>query len=131
MFSFVIYEINIFFLAPRIKPTIANVFWNKMTAYDVYNLARALHSLYYLTTTWHGIRVKLINIQMCVDANSNSFTPGQVVFDKHKNLTKVQCCDGNWISVEKIGVSNKKPMDAKDFNNGYINKHALDKRLFC
>lgn len=101
-----------------------------MTATQIYDLSRALYGLYYLTAFWNNVPVKLINIKKYVNYNKSVTVQGRVIFNSEQNLLNIQCKDGNWISVEKIGVLNKKPMSAKDFSNGYIKKQTIDNRIF-
>lgn len=101
-----------------------------MSAEEIYNLSRALCGIYHLTTKWEQTTVKLINVKRCMINKIEPIVPGKVIFNRNENVLNVQCRDGCWISVEKIGIYNKKPMSAKDFNNGYIQKLKIANVIF-
>lgn len=63
-------------------------------------------------------------------APESDIVPGRVVYDRATKQLLVQCKDGLWISCDKVGVLKKKVMTATDFNNGYLKKEVVDKRLF-
>lgn len=96
---------------------------------DIYNLSRALHDLYPLCTKWGDLILKLYNIKLCNTEKINCIQPGVMRYDKIVKLLKVQCCDGNWISVANAAVPNKRMMSASDFNNGFLKKVEQDKRI--
>lgn len=51
-------------LAPKVNSTMASIYWNKMSALQVYNLHRALQHIYPLTTRWHNCSAKLHHISL-------------------------------------------------------------------
>lgn len=114
----------------------AKVDWLQMTVRQVYALARALHTLYPLATSWNNLSIKLYDIslvtseeQKFIDTRQQDLPPGSVEYSKQFHRIYIKCADG-WISCAKIGLPAKKPMNANDFNNGYVKKEAVDNRLF-
>ncbi|KAI4459060.1 methionyl-trna formyltransferase [Holotrichia oblita] len=91
-------------LAPKVTIAFGHLNWNIMTATNIYNLSRALHDLYPLCTKWGDLIVKLYNVKLSSMEETNSIRPGAMHYDKGVKLLKVQCCDGNWISVANVGV---------------------------
>lgn len=101
-----------------------------MPARNVYNLYRALVGLYPLSTTWNGMVVKLYDVRLSFMEGFSAEAPGSVHYDKNDKMLKVKCSDGNWIGVKSIGVPNKRAMTSSDFNNGYLKKADVNKRIF-
>lgn len=118
-------------LAPKVTIAFSHINWNTMTAIQIYNLSRALHDLFPLRTKWGDIVLKLYNIKLCTTENTNnkSIQPGMMYYDKITKFLKIQCCDGNWISVATVGIPNKRMMSASDFNNGFLKKAEQEKRI--
>ncbi|XP_054288759.1 methionyl-tRNA formyltransferase, mitochondrial [Macrosteles quadrilineatus] len=50
--------------APRVTMKLSVVDWTKLTAKQVYDLHRAITHLYALTTNWHGVQVRLLDIKL-------------------------------------------------------------------
>lgn len=102
-----------------------------MSSTQVYNLDRALKTLYPLQTSWNGVTVKLLDVVKTEGSSvSDGYTPGFVMFDKVNKVLKVLCADRKWICVKNVRVVGKPVMSAVDFNNGYINKLSKDRRYF-
>lgn len=101
-----------------------------MPAKNIYNLSRALLGLYPLFTKWNELTLKLYDVQLCNDHDFSFGRAGSVHFNRSNQLIKVQCADGNWIGVKNIGVANKRTMSSSDFNNGYLKKVEIDRRVF-
>lgn len=119
------------FAAPRIKPEFGRVHWEKMDSVKVYNLSRALKTLYPLQTSWNGVTVKLLDVCKLEESSTDdNCEPGFVVFDKVKKILKVLCADRKWICVKSVRVAGKSVMSAADFNNGYVNKESISRRSF-
>lgn len=96
--------------------------WNITDSNSVYNKYRALSGLWPLTTTWHGIPVKLIKVCKYHMPNVEcQLKPGQLVYDKRKNKLSVKCGGkGGYVLIEKIKMSGHKTMSGKDFFNGFL-----------
>lgn len=103
-----------------------------MSSKQIYNLSRALYNLYPLVTTWKNWLIKLYDISLTVHNNKieENIGAGAFKFSKMDNKLLIKCCDGHWISCNKIGLPTKKPMLAKDFNNGYLKKEIIENKLF-
>jgi methionyl-tRNA formyltransferase len=125
--------------APRVTSSLAVINWQNMEAIKVYNLHRALTGKYSLTTTWHGLPIKLLEPSLQIGTcgqeqpTSNSCLlnmPGCVDLDQTGSFLRVFCADNQWIGFRAIGVSGKKPMSPRDFYNGYISKRNVTDRTF-
>lgn len=124
--------ISYLIIAPRITSSFAHVNWEHMSARRIYNLGRALTSVYPLFTTWNMEPVKLFDVGLCEEVNNITVLgmPGFVVYDRLDLLIKVRCADGQWVSVKNVAMHNKRPISARDFNNGYIKKQKMEHRVF-
>lgn len=115
----------------------AHIDWHSQTARYICNLYRALYSFKWLTTDWHGRRVKIKEIDLqseenveC-ESNVSILSPGRVEYDKSKTCLRVYCCDGSFIRVRRLGLEGKKSeMSAADFNNGFLKKVDRAQRYF-
>ncbi|PSN58275.1 hypothetical protein C0J52_00118 [Blattella germanica] len=125
--------------APRIESSLAQVAWNEMTAIQVFNLHRALVSLYPLATTWHGLPIKLLEPVLldrtlaASERSSNSWLlnlPGCVELDRAGRVLRVLCADSTWIGFRNIRIQGRKPMTAHDFYNGFISKRSATEWIF-
>lgn len=106
-------------------------------AHKICALGRALYGLYPLTCFWNSIPVKLYDICLSpltledsLDEKNVIDRPGFAFYNKNTNDIYVRCVDGMYLAFKRIGILGKKPMKAKDFNNGYLRKEILNKRLF-
>ncbi|KAJ8922037.1 hypothetical protein NQ315_008677 [Exocentrus adspersus] len=122
-------------LAPKVTSEFAVIHWESMTSREVYNRERALTSLFPLTTSWHGIPVKLIGVtdfsEIGVsDVDGALLKPGFVKYDRERKVLMVVCANRTWVGVGKVGVYGRKAMRAVDFDNGYIKKVAVHNRYF-
>lgn len=115
--------------APRISPNIATIAWDKLSAKQVFDLSRALDSVYLLTSKWMQHLVKLSDITIDNQHALEGSKPGFASFDKNNNVIKICCADNKCINVGKI-IINKKTISAKDFNNGYFKKEKDIERFF-
>jgi len=125
--------------APRVTSSLAVVNWQEMEAVKVYNLHRALTGMYALTTTWHGLTIKLLEPSLQIGTceqdhwtnNSRVLNaPGCVKLDHTGSFLCVLCADNQWIGFRAISVPCKKPMSPHDFYNGYISKRSVTERTF-
>lgn len=106
-----------------------------MTGRHIFNLYRALYSFKNLKTTWHGQKVKIIEVQMCdssVDAatHSSASIPGSITYIRSKNSLQVHCADESSVEILKLQLEGRKVFTARDFNNGYLKKAATNDRYF-
>ncbi|GJQ86677.1 hypothetical protein Trydic_g7857 [Trypoxylus dichotomus] len=117
-------------LAPKVTSSFGIIDWSSISARRIYNLSRALFGLYPLITKWNDLNIKLYDIKLCSPEKTTCIQPGFVHYDRDSRLLKIQCLNSNWISVGSVGVSNKRKMSASDFNNGYLSKVDISKRIF-
>jgi methionyl-tRNA formyltransferase len=120
--------------APRVTSSLAAIKWQDIEAREVYNLHRALTGLYSLTTTWHGLPIKLLEPSLetgtCKQEQQTRNSgllkrPGRVEFDHKGYFLHVLCADSKWVSFRAIVVPGKKPMSPQDFYNGYMSKRSV------
>ncbi|KAJ9579551.1 hypothetical protein L9F63_004810, partial [Diploptera punctata] len=125
--------------APRVKPSLAHVDWENMSSIQVFNLYRALVGLYPLSTTWHGMHIKLLEpvlLDKTLDISertSNSWllsSPGCVELDRSGRILRVLCADNKWIGFQVVRIQGRKPMSAQDFHNGFISKRSATEWIF-
>jgi methionyl-tRNA formyltransferase len=125
--------------APRVTSSLAVIKWQNMEAVKVYNLHRALTEIYSLSTTWHGVPIKLLEPTLesgtCKQEKQtrNSWLlnrPGCVQLDRKGRFLRVLCADNQWISFRAIVVPGKKPMSPQDFYNGYMSKRSSTEWTF-
>ncbi|XP_017780867.1 PREDICTED: methionyl-tRNA formyltransferase, mitochondrial isoform X2 [Nicrophorus vespilloides] len=112
--------------APKISSSMANVDFRRKTCKEIYDLGRALTGVFPLLVHFQDKPVKLHNVS-CYERCEHSEVPGTIAFDRSKKIVKVFCTDG-FVAVDKLGVLNKKVMNASEFNNGYLKK--TDVRIF-
>lgn len=112
----------------------ATVNFSSLSSNEIIALSRALYNLYPITSNWNNVPIKLLDIDfnpVLADINKNAIvSPGFVKYDKKLQRLLIYCSDNKCISVKNVGLSGKKPMTAKDFNNGYIKKVNLQQRFF-
>lgn len=125
--------------APRINPSLANVDWQNMTSVQIFNLHRALVGLHQLSTSWHGLAIKLFEpvlLDKMLDPSertSNSWllnSPGCVELDRSGHILRVLCADNKWIGFQMVRIQGRKPMTARDFYNGFISKRSATEWMF-
>lgn len=109
--------------------------FEKMTARKIYATARSLYGLFPLQTKWKSNVVKLYDVNLVNNTNDNlilrtNVVPGLVIYDKKNEQILVCCAEHTFISVRRIGIVGKKPMTAKEFNNGYVKKEIIENRMF-
>lgn len=111
--------------------------WHKQTSQYICNLYRALYSFKWLTTDWHRRRVKIKEIDLKSNENTEYesnviMSPGRIEYDKLNKCLRVYCCDGSFIRVKKLGLegSKKSEMSALGFNNGFLKKVDRSQRYF-
>ncbi|KAJ8869451.1 hypothetical protein PR048_028441 [Dryococelus australis] len=110
----------------------AVVRWQEMTSAQVYNLHRALSSVYPLTTTWHGLPVRLYCATPAMSSapGGERCRPGCVQYLRSAAALRVLCADQRWVHFVSVGVPNKKPLSATEFYNGYLSKKKESERIF-
>ena len=125
--------------APRINSSLANVDWQKMSSIQVFNLHRALVGLYSLSTSWHGLSIKLLEPVLLDDKlsvserTSNSWllnSPGCIELDHSERILRVLCADNKWIGFKMVKIQGRKSMTAQDFYNGFISKRSATEWMF-
>lgn len=111
----------------------------------MYNQFRALNHIFPLTTTWFGVPIKLLHVELDYISGlnpenitnmkklkiENKALPGLVEYSSQRNVLRIQCNDCNWVCVNKVLVSGKKTMTASQFFNGFLSKikNSLDRRF--
>lgn len=111
----------------------------------MYNQFRALNHIFSLTTTWFGIPIKLLHVELDYISGlnpenvanmkklkiENKAIPGLVEYSSQRNVLRIQCNDRNWICVNRVLVSGKKKMSASQFFNGFLSKieNSLNRRF--
>lgn len=110
--------------------------FTEMSAQKICALGRALYGLYPLTCAWNNVPIKLYDISLSpisldnIVIKKDLVRPGFVFYDKNAEQLCVLCADSKYVSFKRIGILGKKPMTAKDFNNGYLKKEVILQRLF-
>ncbi|XP_017755720.1 PREDICTED: methionyl-tRNA formyltransferase, mitochondrial [Eufriesea mexicana] len=93
--------------APKVSLKISLINWNEMSASNVYNLHRALLSLYPLSTSFQNVKIKLLDIQKIetnwIVRNFEGEKPGTAIYDKKYSALVIKCKEG-FVSVKKIIV---------------------------
>lgn len=116
------------FLAPKLTDSIGVVDWHKMSSIHIRNLYRALYSTKWITTHWHGKRIKIRGIDLTPTAGTgfrllnDLKRPGGLVYDRIKKCIHVCCADGQFIRINSLQVDGRQPINAVDFNSGYMKK---------
>lgn len=118
--------------APRVTSSLAAIKWQDMEAMQIYNLHRALTGIYSLTTTWHGLPIKLLEPSLEIGTCKQELLnrPGYVELDHKSRVLRVLCADNKWIGFRAIVVPGKKPMSPQDFYNGYMSKRNVNEWTF-
>lgn len=110
--------------------------WETMSSTEICNLDRAICGVLVPTCFWKNTRVKLFQIKEFVGVKilENTFdhvlSPGHVMYDKLSKTLRILCASKTFISVGKVGVLGKKPMNATDFYNGFISKQSMNEWYF-
>lgn len=126
---------KLYFLAPKLTSEFSKVNWQKMSATQIYNLARALTGILEPTCFWKNTPVKLYemyksNDEAYTNKIADEFQPGYVEYHKPSTTLIILCSNKSCIGVGKIGVYGKKVMSASDFYNGYLSKVPSKERYF-
>lgn len=101
-----------------------------MTATQVYNLYRALYSLYPLTTTFRGKPMKLFNAFLIKNQKPEYEKKpiGSLEYCKKTDAIRILCKDNKYIYFKSLRILGKREITALDFYNGYIKNVSLDRR---
>lgn len=100
-----------------------------MTAVEVYNLFRAIYSLYPLTTTFKNKQMKLFDAFIQDDKVDHSDKPvGTLEYSEEANAVRILCKDRRYIYFKSLRIVGKRQISALDFYNGYIKNVPVDKR---
>lgn len=132
-------------LARKITESTAKVNWSRQSAEEVYNQFRALSYIFPLTTSWFGIPIKLLHVELDdIDelnpenranienlGTKTAIYPGLVEYSRRRCLLRIQCSDGQWVCVNTVLVSGKKTLSASQFYNGFLSKvpNSLERRF--
>lgn len=123
--------------APKLAESIGVVDWHTMSSIHIRNLYRALFSAKWITTQWHGKRVRIREIDITstpVDTGYRLLNemkrPGGLVYDRLKKCIHVCCADGLFIRIKRLQVDNRAPINAPDFYGGYMKKVDACDRYF-
>ncbi|KAJ3093180.1 hypothetical protein HK102_003588 [Quaeritorhiza haematococci] len=110
--------------ARKIDKTMAQIFWDAMTADQVYRLHRALGYKVPVYTHFRKRRTQLMALEEPLKPDDIPFSapadvgPGTLYFDKQRQSLFVRCKD-TWIGCRRIKMETKKEVDVIDFVNGY------------
>lgn len=106
--------------------------WNTMDSNLIYNKYRALYGLWPLTTTWHGVPMKLIDICKYNRPNLKyELKPGRLMYDKQRHKLFVKCGGkGGYVLINKLKIPDHKKMSGKDFFNGFMYKKSENEWKF-
>lgn len=100
-----------------------------MSAIEIYNLYRALHGIYSLTTKFREKPMKLFDAFIDSDLQSDlSLTPGTLQYCDKTNSIKVLCKDRKHVNFKSMRIVGKKVITALDFYNGYVKNMPIEKR---
>jgi len=115
--------------APKLKKTIADVDWNKLTKKEIYRIYRAVGNQFPLRVEWKGKPLALTSLApestATPDFQSSDAVPGDVVYHPPSKLLYAQSRDGEWVGVSHLGFPTKKVLNAAGFANGYgVRKHG-------
>nr|CAG4651257.1 EOG090X0BM2 [Simocephalus serrulatus] len=122
-------------LAPKIDAqSLSRIDWRSMNASQIYNRWRALRHLFKLQTIFHGVNVKLNNVEppttkppaTCQDV---PLTPGRIVLDRQRNLLFVGCSE-DWVAISQVTLHRRPVMSALDFFNGYLQRRSVAQHYF-
>lgn len=115
--------------AKKINKAMSEVRWTDMSAIEVYNLHRALHGIYPLTTKFRDKLTKLFDAFIDSDLQSDiDLTPGTIQYCNKTHSIKVLCKDRKYVNFKSIRIVGKREITALDFFNGYIKNMSLEKR---
>ncbi|XP_014245621.1 methionyl-tRNA formyltransferase, mitochondrial isoform X2 [Cimex lectularius] len=142
--------------APKINASMSEVDWSKLSALEVYNLHRALSSIFPLKTHWHGQSVKLISLELDkelkkIDNEMRSSSQSALSFlndgfEGVPKTTKIKKSDTNAGNLEFCKITKiikvkccdgnnvivrtirvgKKTISAVDFFNGFMSKKSKE-----
>ena len=127
--------INCFYFsqsAPKIDIQLSHIDWASMSAAQIYNRWRAVRHLFKLQTTFHGINVKLNDVEPPTTKLANVDVvgqPGRIVVDRQRNLLFVRCQE-NWVAIRHVTLHRRPVMSALDFFNGYLQKKTVAQHYF-
>lgn len=106
-----------------------------MTAKEVFNLYRSIHTFKNMHTTFHNEPVKIVEVSKIEknhqDVNLTHYQPpGHLIFCKKSKKLFVKCADNEIIEIKQLMIGKKKAMSATDFNNGFLKKCSDDEKCF-
>jgi methionyl-tRNA formyltransferase len=115
------------------KPTkdLSFVNWNTQSALELNRIHRAIGIRYPLTTTFRGLKIHLIDIsvpQYPPLLNSSSSSTGSFIVQESQDSKKklfIKAKKG-WLECSKLKFSGKRPIEIKDFVNGYLPDSSRD-----
>lgn len=135
MFQSRLSRINCFYShqpAPKIDVQLSHIDWTSVSATQVYNRWRGVRHLFKLQTTFHGMNVKLNDVDPPSTKPPNvdlAGQPGRIIVDRQRNLLFVRC-EKDWVAIRHVTLHRRPVMSALDFFNGYLQKRPVDQHYF-
>lgn len=99
-----------------------------MNAVQVYNLYRAIHGLYSLTTKLREKQMKLFDAFLKSEEAARDKSPGTLEYNEYTNSIRIVCKDRRYIYFKAVRIVGKRKISALDFYNGYIKNVPVEKR---
>lgn len=120
--------------APKVVADLTRIDWTIMSAKSIFNLYRGLYSYKYVTCSFSGHLVKLINVDYddegtIAAAAKDCDSPGYFHFSKSEKCLIVNCTTG-FIKIHSIQVEGKRIMTSLEFLNGFVKKKSKDQHYF-
>ncbi|RKP13910.1 formyl transferase [Piptocephalis cylindrospora] len=107
-------------LAPKVTKEMSEARWGEQTALDITRAHRALGYRTPIFSTFRGLRIQLLDMDMDEGQNQTPYTPGTVYWDSDKmDRVKIQCAQGTSIQVRKVRLEGKKDVQVRQWVQGY------------
>lgn len=109
--------------ARRLTKEAGYINWTHNNWLNIRRKWNALSSRFGVRTSWEGQKVKLIKMSkefLSLTAEEKSSTvPGEVKFDRGREMLFIRCQDG-WVGVVELQFETKTVITARDFFNSYL-----------
>jgi methionyl-tRNA formyltransferase len=106
------------------KPTkdLSVVNWNSHSALELNRIQRAIGVRYPLTTTFRGSKIHLIDVKLSSHPDGVNLLNkgGSFTLQERPNPKILIKTAQGWLECSKLKVSGKRPIEVKDFVNGYL-----------